>query len=134
MTKITGSTSDGYHTFDELYEYRMLYNAALFNEWARLGRYDVHKSYHHSDGSIIFGGGYFIVVAELPTGQISNHYENVNFLLFNVPVKEIPNNYDGHTPNDVAHRLTSFLILNVATQLKYSKSHVTHVTHVTDVN
>lgn len=25
--------SDGYHTFDELYEFRKMYNAALFNEW-----------------------------------------------------------------------------------------------------
>ena len=25
-----GRTSDGYHTFDELYEYRKLYNAAFF--------------------------------------------------------------------------------------------------------
>ena len=27
--------SDGYHTMDELYEFRKVYNAALFNEWAR---------------------------------------------------------------------------------------------------
>ena len=27
------SLSDGYHTFDELYEFRKMYNAALFNEW-----------------------------------------------------------------------------------------------------
>ena len=29
-----GKISDGYHTFDELYEFRKVYNAALFNEWA----------------------------------------------------------------------------------------------------
>ena len=27
--------SDGYHTFKELYEYRLIYNAALFNEFAK---------------------------------------------------------------------------------------------------
>lgn len=32
--KINGETSDGYHTFNELYEFRMIYNAALFNDWA----------------------------------------------------------------------------------------------------
>ena len=26
-----GEVSDGFHTFDELYHYRMLYNAAFFN-------------------------------------------------------------------------------------------------------
>jgi hypothetical protein len=26
--------SDTYHTFNELYEFRKVYNAALFNEWA----------------------------------------------------------------------------------------------------
>ena len=25
--------SDGYHSFKDLYEFRKLYNAALFNEW-----------------------------------------------------------------------------------------------------
>ena len=42
-----GQVSDGYHTFDELYEFRKLYNAALFNEWAALGLYSVHKSVRH---------------------------------------------------------------------------------------
>lgn len=30
-----GNVSDGYHTFNELYRYRMLYNAAFFNELAK---------------------------------------------------------------------------------------------------
>ena len=67
-----GEVSDGYHTFNELYYYRMLYNAAFFNslpkEW-------VHKSKRHHTGEECFGGGWFIVIANLPTGQISNHYE-----------------------------------------------------------
>jgi hypothetical protein len=35
--------SDGYHTFNELYEFRKMYNAVLFNLWAELEKYDVHK-------------------------------------------------------------------------------------------
>ena len=42
-----GEVSDGFHTFDELYHYRMLYNAAFFNSLE--GKYDVHKSYRHAD-------------------------------------------------------------------------------------
>jgi hypothetical protein len=105
-----GNISDGYHTFNELYEYRLLYNASMFNELAKQGLYDVHKSKKHSDGTIPFGdGNWFIVQAELPTGQISNHYEMKDWELFNVPEKEKANHYDGHTPQDVAKRLRNFL-------------------------
>ena len=80
-----GELSDGYHTFNELYEFRKMYNAALFNEWAIIGKYNVHKSLRHHDGSKPFGGDYFIVSAELPGGQISNHYKVEDWELFEVP-------------------------------------------------
>ena len=105
-----GEVSDGYHTFNELYEYRLLYNASMFNELAKHGMYDVHKSKRHSDGNYPFDNpDYFIVVAELPTGQISNHYRMKEWDLFDIPEKEKSNEYDGHTPKDVAERLRSFL-------------------------
>ena len=50
QTVITGETSDGYHTFNELYEFRKVFNATLFNEWSRQEKYSVHKSKKHSDG------------------------------------------------------------------------------------
>ncbi len=107
--KIDENTSDGYHTFKELYEYRMLYNALLFNEWAIGGKFDVHKSKLHNDGKECFGGGWFIVVAELPEGQITNHYELQYWPLFNIPEKERANQWDGHTPQDVANRMNRHL-------------------------
>lgn len=98
--------SDGYHTFKELYEFRKTYNAALFNEWASQGKYTVHKSLRHSDGELCFGGGWFIVVAELPTGQISNHYEIKDWNLFKIPeVGKALNPFDGHTSDDVVERI-----------------------------
>lgn len=105
---VTEDTSDGYHTFKELYEFRKVYNAALFNEWASFyyDRYKVHKSWRHHDGELCFGGGWFIVVAVLPTGQISNHYEAKDWDLFKIPETEtalFP--FDGHTPQDVLERL-----------------------------
>lgn len=102
--------SDGYHTFNELYEFRKLYNAVLFNEWAnnKIPKYDVHKSWKHNDGEDCFGGGWFIVVAVLPDGQISNHYKAKDWDLFNVPEKEKAiYEFDGHTPSDVMYRLES---------------------------
>lgn len=108
-TEIDENTSDGYHTFAELYRYRLLYNAALFNEWAAHFVYDVHKSLCHHDGELCFGGGWFIVMAQLPTGQISNHYRNSDWDLFRIPERERAAEWDGHTPDDVAQRLARFL-------------------------
>lgn len=101
-----GEVSDGYHTFNELYYYRMLYNAAFFNllpkEW-------VHKSKRHHNGEECFGGGWFIVMANLPTGQISNHYELKDWDLFQIPEKEFADEWDGHTPQEAAERLYKYL-------------------------
>ena len=102
----TGIISDGYHTFDELYEFRKLYNALLFNEWAGLGKYEVHKSKKHYDGELCFGGGWFVVVAILPTGQITNHYDMKDWDLFKIPeYDKALYVYDGHTTQDVIERL-----------------------------
>jgi len=79
---LKGKISDGYHTFNELYEFRKVYNAALFNEWYTQNKYNVHKAIRHNDGELCFGGGWFIVVANLPSGQISNHYEMKDWELF----------------------------------------------------
>lgn len=102
--------SDGYHTFSELYEFRKMYNALLFNEWARNDLHDVHKSLKHFDGDDCFGGGWFIVVADLPTGQISNHYKVDDWDLFDIPAAEKARlQYDGHTPDDVLKRMKALI-------------------------
>jgi len=121
--KVDENTSDGYHTFKELYEFRKVYNAVLFNEWAKnkkinprwgkednqpieLPKYEVHKSWRHNDGELCFGGGWFIVVAVLPSGQISNHYEAKDWELFDIPILDRAKyKWDGHTPQDVLERL-----------------------------
>lgn len=103
---LTENLSDGYHTFKELYEFRKVYNAALFNEWARQNKYETHKSLRHYDNELCFGGGWFIVVAILPTGQISNHYEIKDWDLFQIPeVDKALYEFDGHTGQDVIERL-----------------------------
>lgn len=124
-TKITENTSDGYHTFKELYDFRKAYNVALFNEWGKYDerktfnyqyekpsqyesgvKYDVHKSWKHNDGELCFGGGWFIVVAVLPEGQISNHYKAEDWDLFKIPeVEKAKYPFDGHTGLDVINRL-----------------------------
>ena len=109
---IDGNTSDGYHTFNELYEFRKAYNAALFNEWAAGGKCSVHKSWRHHDGELCFGGGWFIVVAVLPAGQISNHYEAKDWDLFAVPEAESALfEFDGHSGFDVVARLKAYITI-----------------------
>lgn len=121
--RFVAQLSDGYHTFDELYEFRKLYNAALFNELVKKEEtfkdiingetilknpYKIHKSWKHYDGEWCFGEEkkWFIVVAILPDGQISNHYKAEDWNLFKIPETEkalFP--FDGHTPQDVLERL-----------------------------
>jgi hypothetical protein len=106
---IDGNTSDGYHTFNELYDFRRAYNAALFNEWAAGGKCSVHKSWRHHDGELCFGGGWFIVVAVLPEGQISNHYEAKDWDLFAVlETERALFEFDGHSGSDVVARLKAY--------------------------
>jgi hypothetical protein len=115
--------SDGWHTFGEMYKFRKQYNAALFNEWAnyeygdchsgtteKTPKYEVHKSWKHNDGEWCFGKEkkWFIVCANLPTGQISNHYKAEAWDLFDIPAFDkalYP--FDGHTPQEVLTRLTT---------------------------
>lgn len=96
---------DAYHSPDELYDYRMAYNALTFNAWAELGLYSVHKSWRHSDGEECFGGGWFIVCAETPHGLVSNHYSAEYWGLFNIPESHTPTEYDGNTPEVALTRL-----------------------------
>lgn len=104
--------NDGYHTFDELYDYRALYNAAFFNMLAALPNnpYNVHKSACHNDGGLCFGGGWFVVMATLPTGQISNHYKIEFWDHFQIPPRDVADEWDGHSPREAARRLRNALI------------------------
>ena len=126
--KERGQLDDTHHTFNELYEFRKMYNAVLFNEWGNPNTtryfkspeefdgvgsstgpiYNVHKSWKHHDGEWCFGREkeWFIVSAKLPTGLISNHYHKSDWDLFKIPEVEkalLP--YDGHTGMDVLQRL-----------------------------
>jgi hypothetical protein len=111
----SGQASDGFHTFDELYRHRLLLTAALFrqlyeNESDHGRIYDVHKSRLHSDGLAPFDDtGWFIVVAQLPTGQISYHYRDEDWDLFKIPERQRAAEWDGHSAQDAADRLEAFL-------------------------
>lgn len=115
MTKVSdiapgidpNTVSDGYHTFGELYESRCVLTAALFNLLAGVG-IETCKSLRHNDGELCFGGGWFIVMANLPTGQVSYHYPQKDWDRFKIPEKRFAFAWDGHETEDVHKRLLSF--------------------------
>ena len=99
-----GDTSDGHHTFHELYNHRRALTAVLASAAASAG--DSWRSReHHPDDSPMFEGGYFIVGIELPTGTITYHYKNQFWDDF-AAVPEIPHapKWDGATPDDTVTR------------------------------
>lgn len=100
---------DGHHTFDDLYDYRAAYNAAFFNMLAKVGKYNVHKSYKHSDGKPCFDkDDMFVVQADLPTGQVSNHYKKDKWNLFACEAREKADEWDGHDADEALKRIEAF--------------------------
>lgn len=93
--------SDGYHTFADLYEQRMILSAALAKN-----NPDAWKSKLHDDGTEPFGGGWFIVGFDTDAGPYTYHYELKDWDLFQC--KELPKAkpWDGHTSKDVRRLLS----------------------------
>jgi hypothetical protein len=100
-----GQISDGYHTFDELYEHRMALTRALTK---RTPHRSWRSKQHHPNGDPMFEG-FFIVGMDLPAGQISYHYKLEHWDKFS-HVKELEHapEWDGHTPTDVITRLNDW--------------------------
>ena len=100
--------SDGYHTFADLYEQRLILSAALAknnpNAW---------KSKRHEDGSVPFGGGWFIMGFDTDEGCYTYHYELKDWDLFQCKELDKGKPWDGHTSKDV-RRLLSIPAVDVA--------------------
>jgi hypothetical protein len=95
--------SDGYHTFDELYDHRRALTAALCKA---LSLDSWRSKAHHPDGDPMFEGGYFIVGINLPTGTITYHYKLTHWDDF-AGVTELPHAplWDGAAPAATVDRL-----------------------------
>ena len=98
--KIDGDTSDGYHTYNELYHHR----AVLFTMICNQNKEIAWKSKKHSDGTMF--DNMFIVGIETPVGQATYHYDIEPYWdYFNV--KELDNAplWDGHTAEQAIERI-----------------------------
>lgn len=98
-----GEVSDGFHTFNGLYEQRMILFAALVKAY----KDKAWKSYRHEDGEYCFGGGWFIVGIDTPEGSYTYHYENKYWDMFDCVDLTRAKHWDGHTEKDAETRLMS---------------------------
>lgn len=97
-----GEISDGYHTFNALYEQRLILTAAL----AKAHKDISWKSKLHEDGEVPFGGGWFIVGFSTPEGEYTYHYELKDWDLFDCVELSRGKKWDGHTDKDVKRLLS----------------------------
>ena len=97
-----GETSDGYHTFNELYEHRSVLFIALIRE---MGNQMGWKSWKHDDGTMF--DGMFICGLKLPGTDTAITYHLEAKYWDKVDVCELDKAYpwDGHTSEDVIKRL-----------------------------
>ena len=97
---ITGETSDGYHTFNELYHHR----AVLFSVIVKAFPDHAWKSRKHHDGTMY--DGMFIVGIETPDGQATYHYDIEPYWdMFKCKELEYAPEWDGHTPAQAIDRI-----------------------------
>ena len=103
------SISDGYHTFDELYDHRITLYIALCKSLTE----GVAKTYHqvwcsqlHSDGSN-YDGWFILGIDSLETRQITYHIPNERWsevCAFADMLDKAPE-FDGHNSQDVLARI-----------------------------
>lgn len=97
-----GDFSDGYHTFNELYEQRMYLFATIVGIVPSIS----WKSKRHEDGEECFGGDWFIVGINTPDGQYTYHYKLEDWDKFKCRELEKAPHWDGHTAKDVSRLLS----------------------------
>jgi len=104
--KDIGETSDGYHTFNELYEHRCYLFVALMRCNPKIS----WRAEQHEDGSMY--QGWFIAGMQLPSGQISYHMPMSMWDAITgsgIKTSRKAPKWDGHTPADVVKRLAAWL-------------------------
>ncbi|MFN0203121.1 MAG: hypothetical protein ACKVTZ_16465 [Bacteroidia bacterium] len=95
-----GNISDGYHSFDELYEHRI----ALFIALCRAYRQHAWKSLAHSNGEI--WEGWFIMGLFTEKGQQISYHLGIQYweMLADIATIDRQPDWDGHTPQDIVAR------------------------------
>ena len=101
-----GSVSDGYHTFDELYEHR----CTLFLALMLLMRERAWFSKLNADGGQFVG--WFLAGIKFPAGQCTYHLPDTMWkLAIQTGAENLDRapEWDGHTPQDVVNRIQKWI-------------------------
>ena len=97
---VDGNTSDGYHTFNELYHHRAVLFSVIVRNYPELS----WKSKKHHTGDMY--DGMFIVGINTPFGQASYHYDiDPYWNMFDCKELEYAPEWDGHTPEQAIERI-----------------------------
>lgn len=106
---VTGDTTDGFHTFNELYHHR----AVLFSFIVTCFPGASWKSMRHHDGTMY--DGMFIVGIDTPAGPATYHYDvDPYWDMFPCRVLDRAPEWDGHTPAQAIERINSLKRVLVA--------------------
>ena len=97
---VNGDTSDGYHTFNELYHHRAVLFAALQNAYPDLS----WKAKKHADGTMFNDS--FIAGINTPDGMYTYHCDLSEWDMFTCNEIEYAPEWDGHMPDDVGRLLS----------------------------
>jgi len=104
--------SDGYHTFDELYEHRVI----LFIALMQCHKDKSWKSKLHSDGSK-FEGWFIGGINKQEGSQITYHLPESYWSEVDVETLERAPNFDGHTSQNVLTRISNLKPLDIKGKL-----------------
>ena len=103
----TNLISDGYHTFGELYEHRIILFIALAKQLQKRKSFKlpIWKSRFHEDG-VEWEGWFILGIGEKAGEQITYHLPSSKWddCAF-IPERGRAPKWDGHTANDVLERL-----------------------------
>lgn len=99
---VTDDTSDGFHTFSELYHHRAVLFSVIVRDHADLA----WKSRLHHDGTMY--DGMFIVGIDTPDGQATYHYDiDPYWNMFECKELDRAPEWDGHTSDDAIARISA---------------------------
>ena len=97
-----GDLNDGYHTFNQLYFQRCILFAQIVNDHKNRA----WKTRCHEDGQPCFGGGWFLVTIDTPSGAYGYHFEDKHWDLFDCEELPKAKHWDGYTEKDVMRLFT----------------------------
>ena len=101
-----GEVSDGYHTFNELYDHRCTLFVSLMKAYPKMSWY----SEVHYDGSI--WDGWLVCGMSLPTGDVTYHIPKTMLPLLKAssakPLMK-GKKWDGHTSDNVLDRIAKWI-------------------------